>query len=708
MTKSIVLQNGRLESKTIINIGGNLSEDANKIISANSKGLVDSSLIPNDCIKPWIENVQYYENDVVIRNNKIYRATQNTQTNYFDTDIWTQLTGYLTEDTVTQHITQSVLNGAHDMPIITEEHDGKVLTIVNGQYSLIDINDLGLEILNIGPNMPSVYTPAAYAAVQQPVLFDMKYYHPLGTANAGVRIDVFEILENDILRAIYSTDWLPPLNRWIIPYGVFDYAAMYLAKIKHRDMSGRVSEEKLIYFKILPPHLNNIYFAKFVREYNMYDRMDVGLSEYLYIDYYKDSFMNGPTDKPGLFEILSDHSSIYISDDISYFYYTDFLLSNYQHNMNFDIQRIITRFRDENNNFYASNNIRANIDLNQIYLKGLEANKDYVLQIFRTDMYNNSTLKEIPVKTYNVTHLRKNQINLSQALTVTEIPILSLNIDTQEVKNLWPMRKPEKPIITNPDTFMYIKPTDEFNFKGDEIISFTYEHLDAITMKNCVVRFKKGQNEYHASQEFFGSNTNLKLYIDKLQTNTDYALELYVMDQYNNYNSTTIPCITMPPGQYISKEYQYTYLNDINIQNSGILYLNIEEEKAKHIKPIFLPDKPIIINPEKWEFLHPTDDINFNGSEDLSFIYTHPKNIPLNKVLVRFKKEQNVYHNSQIFFGSSTNLKIYTHELEPNTQYTMEIYVIDNELNVNSQELFITILPSGQYNSSIENYIFLR
>ena len=42
---------------------------------------------------------------------------------------------------------------------------------------------------------------------------------------------------------------------------------------------------------------------------------------------------------------------------------------------------------------------------------------------------------------------------------------------------------------------MYIKPTDEFNFKGDEIISFTYEHLDAITMRNCVVRFKKGLSE---------------------------------------------------------------------------------------------------------------------------------------------------------------------------------------------------------------------
>ncbi|MFN3329400.1 MAG: hypothetical protein ACK419_00560, partial [Pyrinomonadaceae bacterium] len=49
---------------------GILSEDANKIIAVNSRGLVDSSLIPNDCIKPWIENVQYYENDIVIRNNK--------------------------------------------------------------------------------------------------------------------------------------------------------------------------------------------------------------------------------------------------------------------------------------------------------------------------------------------------------------------------------------------------------------------------------------------------------------------------------------------------------------------------------------------------------------------------------------------------------------------------------------------------------------
>lgn len=583
MLKMISLNNGYLNiHKPIDYSEQNINDNIGRLIAITDRGYIDSTLIPNNVLKSWTSNIIYYVDDIILYNNKLYRCiVEHTSLVSFELDNWIELTGFIDEEIIFNHMMSNVDTGVHGFPIATIEDETKVLSVDStGRYALVDPMDLGLEILHIGPNAPYVYTPANYASVTQPILFDMEYYHPLGTANAGIKIDIFENNFEQGLRSVYTTDWLPPMIRRSLPFGLLNSAKWYVAHVQCRDISGRVSDSRIINFRSLPSNLRDIYFANFIRNIDMSERMDFGLSNYLFLNYMNMNDMLGSTYKPTSFEILSDHTAIFIPDDVTGLTYQDFILTEYNHYDSIPLIRYVTRFKDIDNQYHASHNVFKNIDLEQIKIDSLEANKDYILQIYRIDENGNSTLAEQNVKTFNIDHLRSNRITLSGLLNVNStIPVYYFkNIPIDNVKHLGVETKPKAPTITNANVFTYVYPTDHVNIKGQEILNFTYEHeneTNPVPQQRCMVRFKKDHNVYHASQEFFGTNTNILLNTNDLETNTVYTLEFFVIDENQHCNFTTISCTTMPDGQYNYTPSHYTNTNDdIYISSTGILSLN--------------------------------------------------------------------------------------------------------------------------------------
>ena len=75
-------------------------DNAHKIVSLNEKGSLDQTILPNNCLKVWQAKTHYYIDDVVIKDNKLYRCQPETSKNYFDETDWVQLTGYLTDTSI--------------------------------------------------------------------------------------------------------------------------------------------------------------------------------------------------------------------------------------------------------------------------------------------------------------------------------------------------------------------------------------------------------------------------------------------------------------------------------------------------------------------------------------------------------------------------------------------------------------------------------
>ena len=68
-------------------------DNAHKIVSLNEKGSLDQTILPNNCLKVWQASVHYYVDDVVIKDNKLYRCQTETPAQVFKRIAPVQLTG---------------------------------------------------------------------------------------------------------------------------------------------------------------------------------------------------------------------------------------------------------------------------------------------------------------------------------------------------------------------------------------------------------------------------------------------------------------------------------------------------------------------------------------------------------------------------------------------------------------------------------------
>ena len=552
-------------------------DNAHKIVSLNEKGSLDQTILPNNCLKVWQAETHYYIDDAVIKDNKLYRCQTETSKNYFDETDWVQLTGYLTDTNIITHMSAEVESGIHGMPIATTSDNKKVLAIDDtGHYTLVNPGDLGLAIQNVGPNAPEIYTPAVYSAVSQPTTFDMGYFHPLGTASAGVIIDVFEENASDhSLKPVFSTDWLPPVSTWKLPYGLLDYSNWYVAKVKCRDVSGRVSEERTVRFKSLPSNLFEFQFGRFIKEYGIDGTIGLSLDgTFVLLEHYKMSDQLVYAGVPLTPNITTNVSSFFVSDQYTVRKFTD-VEFEYSHSNGVALSRIITRFFDPHTSQYLDSiEYYSSIPKAQIYQEHLEPNKDLILEVIAIDVNGNSKSTSLPCKTYSITHLHgtRTQQNELQISSV-DAPIFSLAVPSQNAKNLVTPIKPNVPVISNPSDFVNMPCNDGVSINYATTLNFSYSHPTESSMSRCLTRFVKQDGSRIGSTVFFGSGNSIDVDITSLEPNNQYTMELYVMDESLNSNIVTFPATTMPSGQYVTDPYKYSMTDNATTTGTGVLTL---------------------------------------------------------------------------------------------------------------------------------------
>ena len=670
----------------------------------------------------WKPNVQYYEGNVVVYNNDIYKAAFNNKGSVFSDYDWIKLTGTMNITEILNHMLETIKTGVHGFPVLTPAQAGELL-LVDNLGDIITLPPSALGIVEMpGPNKPNIFFPANVSHVSNPVRIEFECtstYTPVNSVRASLFYYDIDLQVQGAI--VWTTNWLSLRSSIRIPYGLLTYDTWYQLRMECRDTAGRLSESSYAAFMCINPDSYNLNYWIISMIYStIMDFLNVtrDSSILLFAESISDTMVlrSGPNAP----QVLNfDAVNYYASNEVSKSSITNFIqLNEYSHPDGVAMRSVITRLKRPDDTFcnlqiYYGTNISSFI----VSWFEFEPSFTYILEVFVTDANYNSIglqsvililtldpimfLKRARILEYNdaIQMSVDDTLNLYKDLT----PNMSFNNDNEYKYST----KPDKPIVTNYASSgpNYIITTSRpYTPKiYYEVIFAPYTHLENIAQQMVWMRFKKTDETYTNTEFFYGNNISSIIGTwTKLEVSSDYTLEIYYVDvQYNGSEKLELLIKTLDPLRFL-KPFQIADFNEfaqMSVDNLTTLYKDISWNTIIPInveyKFLGKPDKPISTN---FSEIYPNYIISvnepdvFKNRHIIKFQpYTHPDGVAQQLVWTRFRRTDESCINTEFFYGNNiTSITTLLNKLEPSTDYTLEIHYVDVNYN-GSEKLSLTI-----------------